>query len=351
MINDINGNDLVDAPVRPIPWPDFRKEVLETHYTPPCCAPATRRGMVYMFNFLDTLTVEEQDPETGERTARPAVATTADMTVRLVGRIVTERTARNESPRTTVGFLRCFSAASTIAVQSGYLTRSPFAVKPIKRWLRAGKPTGRRHLSKLEIATLLGHLKRAVAAAAPGWLQWKARRLWAMVAVAVYCGLRRGELEYLEVSDVALDGRIIHIRPKKAHRLKTGASEAPVPMPRALVPIVREWLEHRLDPPVWEPDVERPWLWPGSKGRSPWVGGGPGMRNLDALQAAAKAAGIEGRITWQMLRRSLATHLRSFGVPGAMAAQVLRHSEAVDELFYNESDEDNLRDAVADVEF
>lgn len=334
-IIEIPGNDLVEVLVRPIAWPEFRKEVL-AHYKLPRCGPQHRNAMIRMLDAVEAL--------------EPAPATTAELTVALVGRLLDARVHRAETPRTKIGLLRCLSAAATIAVERGHLARSPFQIKPVKRWIpRPGKPSGRRHLTRLELATLLDHLKRA--AAEPGtWSRWKAHRIYAMVAVAAYTGIRAGELEYLEVADIDLERRILHVRPKAKHRLKTDGSDGPVPMPRALVPIVAEWLKHRLDPPTMPPADRVPWLFPGARGIGPWTGGPPGAQHLDVLQAAGIAAGI-GHVTWQMLRRSLATHLRAFGVSSGMASQILRHSESVDEVFYNQPDEDNLRDAVADVEF
>jgi integrase len=91
-------------------------------------------------------------------------------------------------------------------------------------------------------------------------------------------------------------------------------------------------------------------VFPGCQRRGPWTGGTGDDKALACFQAVAVRAGIEC-VDFQMLRRSLTTHLRHFGVSAGMASKVLRHSVEVDELWYHGSDEANLRDAVKDVEF
>jgi integrase len=311
--------------IRPAAWADFRAELLSL-YRPPLRAVATHRAMAQTLDELAAL----------------GVATTADLTVGLIARFVAGRPAE-ESPNTTIKHLRQIRAMVNFALRSGRLERSPFQIRPAGSWVRAARPAGKRHLTRAELAALLGRLGAEAAAGRKGWRSWKARRIHAMAAVAAYTGLRRGELYHLHVEDVDLPGRIIHVRPR--HTLKTSSSAQPVPMPEALVPILEGWLAARLDPPVFPPASEVPWLWPACRGRGPWTDGPPGHKPLDVLQAVASRAGVEG-VTWHALRRSLATHLEGAGVGPAMIARILRHSERVDSEWYRQADAANMRRAV-----
>ena len=111
--------------------------------------------------------------------------------------------------------------------------------------------------------------------------------------------LRKNECLRLHVADVDLAGRVIQIVART--KLKTAAAAAPVPMPEALVPIVADWLTHRLDGPpgVVVPDCV--WLIPTINRQRPWLHGQTGTKALDRFQNAARRAGVE-YATFQMLR-------------------------------------------------
>ena len=98
------------------------------------------------------------------------------------------------------------------------------------------------------------------------------------------------------------------------------------------------------------PAAEVPFLWPGTYGRCPYRDGGPGISPLDVLKDAGTRAGVAG-VTWQVLRRSLATALEGAGVPPGTIARVLRHSEEVSKLYYRQADHDTIRAAVSGLVF
>jgi integrase len=343
MTNDTLGNIDLDADdaiatIRPIPWAQFRRELLE-EYKPPLRAAATWYKMKRAFDVLEAINADD---------GSPMVSTTADLTKRLIARYVTSRPPA-ESANTTISLLRCIRVMANTAVADGYLRISPFARHPLRSWIRKSPPKGKRILSREEIRRILDVLAADVTMR-KGWRQWKARRIQAMVAVLAYTGLRAKECSCLHVDDIDLAGRIIHVRPHGDHKLKTHTAAAPVPIPPALVPIVEDWLRHRLDAPKgFEMPASVPSVFPGVRRRGSWEGG-PGHRALDVFKTVARRAGIE-YATFQMLRRSLSTHMRYFGVSSGVAARILRHSVEIDEHFYNHPDEDNLRDAVKNVEF
>jgi len=327
--------DVRPGRLRAMPWEKFKAEVLAL-YAPGQCAAGTARQMAAALELAGSVAGEDGEP---------MVRTTADLTVALIARIVATRPPEH-APHTTWNLLRKLARACNLAVRSGRLRVSPFALKPVKKWVAVPPPAGKRHLSRAELGTLLARLAAEEGDGRKGWKLWKARRIRAMVAVAAHTGLRASELFRLHVEDVDLAARIIHVRPRgPSGRLKTANSAAPVPMPAALVPIVEAWLSHRLDPPCFPPPEQVPWLWPGCRGRGPWTAGPPGAKPLDVLKAVAGRAGIAG-VTWQALRRSLATHLEAAGLGGAMIARILRHTEEVDRKYYRHADADNLRGAV-----
>ena len=127
-----------------------------------------------------------------------------------------------------------------------------------------------------------------------------------------------------------------------------------VPMPAALVPYLKTWLAWRsAAPPGFKmpAEAEIPWMFPNCRRRGPWMDGTKGDKPLCMLKALGLRAGV-GDVNWQMLRRSLATHLRThFGASRELTSRILRHSEAVDDRFYVEQDADNLRAAVRDLDF
>jgi integrase len=321
-----------EPPLGPIPWPEFRKE-FEGLYSPALAACATRAKMRQVLNELEAL----------------GIASTADLAVPLVTRYIESRPP-GQSPWTLHGMLASLRAICSYAERAGYLRISPFRLRKLSRWVRLTPLEGRRHCSRDDIRRLLELLARDVETL-EGWAQWRARRLQTVVAIIAYCGLRKMEALRLRVADVDLVNRIIHVRPAPGARLKTATSQAPVPIPAALVPILTNWAAHRMDAPYGYPlPDDCPWLIPTNNRKSPWISGQKGGKALDRLQAVAGRADIEG-VTFQALRRSTATHLESHGCPPALIARVLRHSVRVDERFYRQADLSNMAKAVDGFDF
>ena len=233
---------------------------------------------------------------------------------------------------------------------AGYLARSPFAARPVASWVRCGPPTVKKHHSRAEIKAVLDLMKAE--AGFRGWRGWKAKRLLAATAIAAYAGLRAAELLHLHVEDVDLAARSITIRSRGSHRTKTTGSEAVVPVPAALATILGDYLTHRMDGPPGTPSPsECPWLIPGARRNSPWLGGSPGHKPVEQLTATALRAGVE-EMTFQSLRRSWATHAEFWGLSGPLIARVLRHTtERTSETWYRAADLPNLRQATDGIDF
>src|SRR5271157_3617842 len=179
--------------IRPIPFPEFRDEVLRL-YDPPHRATATRRQIRYVL----------------EQVAALQVKTTADLTPVLVARFVESRPP-GQSPRTLQTLLRVLRGVCNNAVINGYLRVSQFALRRVSQWLgRIGPPTEKKHYSRDEIRRVLTLMASDVESTA-GWSQWRARRLYALTATVAYCGLRASEALYLHAMDIRLDARYVNL--------------------------------------------------------------------------------------------------------------------------------------------
>jgi integrase len=332
------AHDMLETTVRlaPVPFSQFAAEIMN-EYQPPVVSKATGSQMNRMLKALAALPVTELDG------TQRKVATTADLTPSLIVNYLASRPPET-SPWTLRGNLSTIRVICTRAVACGYLRVSPFALRKLSRWVGQLPPPGRgkkRHCSREEIRRVLDLMAADVRTRA-GWSGWRARRLECAFSIAVYCGMRRNEILRLHAADVDLTARVIYIRPR-GQRLKTAAAGAPIAIPSALMPILTSWMAHRNDRPHGCPlprDCE--WFFPNMSRKGPWVNGKPGSKPIHRLQAVAKRAGVES-ISWQMCRRSCATHLEHHGVGRATIKRVLRHTnERTSEEFYSESDIPNL---------
>jgi integrase len=325
---------------RAIPWGQFRAEVWPG-FAPPLATKKHSKKVDQVLRELEALD--------------PPPATTADLTVSLVARYVATRPPA-WSPYTLHGHLQIVRTLCGIAVRHRYLLVSPFALRPLHQLAPLpAVPPGKRHLTLDECHRLLDKLAQAVATKA-GWPLWRARRDQAVIATALYTGLRAGECLRLQVQDLDLDARIIRLVPRgKGQRLKTTASAQPVGLPLAAVMVLRSWLPHRLEVPADRrqpvPD-DCPWLWPCVVQRNkPWTGGCTGGKPVDRLQAAGRRAGID-HVDFPTLRRTLATHMEALGVAPGMIQRTLRHTRPeTTTTHYRRADEANIAAAVRDITF
>jgi len=249
-------------------------------------------------------------------------ATTADLSTEAIVRWMTLYAPRR-SPNTVIGHLSNLRTLCLWAIEEGWLDHCP-AFRRLRPRAVASPELG--HLSRVQIVELLRHLKARAT-------DWKGRRLYALVATAIYTGLRRDELLFLRMQDVDLAGALITVVPLLERALKTPESARAVPVPPELIGLLSEWVTH----------VRGPWLFPGVTGRGAWHGGSPGYRPVDALKAACAACGLPPA-TWQWLRRSWATHGEYFGLSDEQIMSTLGHtSSATWRRWYRRVDRDNLR--------
>lgn len=334
------GDAVLLLAASPIPFAQFREEFLSLYRPGETCARLTRVHLVATCERLDSL----------------GVASTADLSTDLVTRFIAS--APHWSAHTLKSNLLRLQALCSYAEARRVLAVSPFRIRPVAKWVgRLPAPAGRRHATVDEVRRVLA-VMRADVEHKRGWAQWRARRLYALTATVAFTGLRAGEAQCLWVADIDLAGRVIVLVPHgprlpregdPAPRFKTEDSAQPVGLPAALVPILEEWLAHRLDRPAGfhlPPADEIPWLFPGSRRISAWTQGPGPSKPVARLKAVAKRAGVEG-FTFQLLRRSFATRAEAVGVPQALITRQCRHSDVeTTRRWYQQRDVGALRDAL-----
>jgi integrase len=317
--------------VRPMSWPDFTAELL-TLYHISMRARTTKRGMVQAL---------------GSLTALGATSTT-DLTVPLLARWVAAQKP-TLSPNSVKGKMRYIQRIANYATAQGYLGLNPFVVAPLRTWVRSVPTKGKKFHTREEIGRVLAEMRRLIDTST-GWTQWRWRRAYAMTATLAALGLRANECYRLHVVDIDLTLRIVHIVARTS-RLKTASSEADLPLPPFLVPILTEWLEHRMDaPPDFVMDANCPYLWPATRRKAPWTSGVKGAKPRDVLALTGIAVGVPG-FTPLSLRHSFATNLTALGAGPNLVRQLLRHTTNATQAWYVHPSLDILREGVEGIGF
>jgi integrase len=324
---------LTQEAAEPLPWPQFCSELL-AQYDVSQRAPSTRRGMC---DVLDAIT-------------KLGIQSTADLTVGLVSRYVASM-RQDLAPATKIGRLRYLAVACNWAWKTGMVRVSPFLVKPIGQWVRKSAPTRQIQWHTSEaIGRVLAEMKRQ-AATRTGFEGWRAKRLLALTSTLAYTGIRASECYWLEVADIDLENRLLHIRPKARHALKTAASEAEAIVPPQLADCLTSWLEHRMDAPEGFPiNPTCTWAFPNTYRTGPWVSGSPGCRPRDRMVCVASYVGVEG-FNPLSLRHSVGTRLAALGAGPHVIKQALRHSNTRTQNFYVHRDTEALRSFADQIEY
>jgi integrase len=163
------------------------------------------------------------------------------------------------------------------------------------------------------------------------------------VFVAVFTGLRVGELLALKWSDVNFEVGQLNITRsitlKSISDCKTEASRKPVPLDLRVAEILLAW---RRECPYPGNDD---WIFasPHLKGEWPYW---PGTLYRAHLKPAAKAAGITSHIGWHTFRRTYATLLKANGEDVKTVQELMRHANYwVTMNLYAQAITQNKRDA------
>jgi integrase len=226
---------------------------------------------------------------------------------------------------TIIGELGYLKAICSLAFDWDGLERIPF--KPRERLL---KPESLKRLSHLTIdqaGAYLDFLERSI-------FDWRGHRLFALVSLYLYTGIRRSEGLWLWAEDVDLELSVIHLV-ERDKTFKTVGSAQPVGCPPELGVSLSRWLPRRGG---------SPYAFPGVTGVGPWTGGSAGYKPLDRVKATAEQAGFPG-VTIQMFRHTWTTNAQWWGVSKDEAQDQLRHADVKTQRHYRH--EDLLRRAAA----
>ena len=279
---------------------------------------------------------------------KPLVTTTADLTMATITRMIADHPER--SPNTTRGLLGYARVVCNYAAGMGYVYVSPFQLRKLNAWVRRSKPKQKKHHSREDIRRVLDYMRNDIGIR-QGWAQWEARRLFALTATVALTGLRAREAQCLRTADVDLETRIISVVSTPDNRTKTEAAEDVVPMPKALVPILSEWLLYRTQaPPDFPIDPTCPFMFPTRDRRRPWTSGEPGRKPVHRLKAVAALAGVPD-FTFLSLRHSWATHALWWKLGPGTVKRVLRHTTERTQAHYTHDDIADLTDSVENVDY
>lgn len=155
-------------------------------------------------------------------------------------------------------------------------------------------------------------------------------RLKALYWVTLLLGLRRGEVLGLRIEDVDLEKQVIYVRGAAQQQkgkgmvyvpTKTTASEAPIPIPDILVPILREHLDLLAEERKYSKWREHGVLFPTTLGTV------IGERYISNHFKKILEKNELPNIRFHDLRHSCATLLISLGVHPRIVMEILRHSQ------------------------
>ena len=144
-----------------------------------------------------------------------------------------------------------------------------------------------------------------------------------MVFLAVFTGLRVGELLGLKWKDIDFQKMEIHvirsIVMQQIGDCKTEASRKPVPLDLRLSKVLWNW---RLQSPY---PIDKDWVFasPHSNGKLPYW---PGSLYKAHLEPAAKEIGIVGHFGWHTFRHTYATLLKGNGEDVKVVQELMRHA-------------------------
>lgn len=296
----------------PAPLAILREEV-RSLYAPPQRAPKT---WYVLRQVLDEL-------------AELEVRTTDQITPALLSRWIAEHDDR--SAATNKKLLGGLRAVCNYAHYMGYLDRTPFGYR--KHWVRTPKARAKKHHSAEAISSVLSMLESERREG------WDSHRLFALVSLYAYTGLRKLEALHAKVEDFHLADGYLDLVARRP--FKTPESEALVPLPQRLIETLAEWL----------PKTGSEWAFPHKLRTGPWTEGRVGHKPLDQVKLAGDRAGVEG-FTIQSLRHSWATHAESLWDLGdGVIKRVLRHTNLRTQANYRHADLVNLRAQVRSIAF
>lgn len=244
--------------------------------------------------------------------------------------------ARRYSAGTVRTTLIPLSAAFSWGVAQGLLTRNPVKglarprAEPLVEWLAAD-----------EVRRLLGVAEER-ARTTPGPAGLTHFSLWVAAALALYAGLRRGEVFGLRWQDVDEKTQRLTIARSYDSAPKTGAARH-LRLPAAIIPLLREWRSLC-------PKTGQALICP-VRSRGQW-GPARGEQVLHRLVALQTAAGCRPLVRpWHALRHTFASHFIMSGGNILTLQKLLGHADIKMTLLYAHLAPDFLGDELNKVKY
>jgi len=230
-------------------------------------------------------------------------STLADISLAKVERWIALGTARHQwSPVTSRGRLKYMIVFVKWLVERGQLAENPLEGISLPR-LPKKLP---KRLSRDQAEELLRYVRNE-----PFRTKFEGARAYAVIALLIYTGIRRRELQDLELSDVDLDRGIVSVRQGK------GARDRLIACPPQLSLVLREYLQHRSHPRF----AHLPYFFVGHKAR-----GKLGIKVLSRLVTRLReGSGIY--FAPHMLRHTYATLMLEGGCDLFSLSKLMGHAD------------------------
>jgi len=234
-----------------------------------------------------------------------------DIDVRSVEAYKALRMSKGISPWTMNNELKVLSCILKFGVENKYLEEIP-RIRRVK--IQKKSP---RSLSAEEIGKVL-------AAARPS--------VRPMLQLMIFTGLRKGEVRHLEWSDVDLNNRLLHVRPKETWGPKTESSTRTVPLCDPAVEALQmawERAEKR--------NVKSSLVFPGRKG--------PLNDIRESLNSACKRAGVD-HIRVHGLRHTFGSQMAMAGADPFAIMKAMGHTDIKTTMIYVSLGKSHIREQV-----
>lgn len=224
----------------------------------------------------------------------PGVETVTDLTPATVGAWVRTMIGRGLSRATIDGYLSNLRSACSYAVRRGYLPSNPVECRD--QWLPHGYE-GRPAPVPLDAPTaeqMTGLLNLLLDRS----ITWEGHRLFALVMIVAYAGLRRNEALNLRWEHCDIADRIFRVMSAPlARRVR--------PMPAKIAEVLDRWRPH----------CDSEWVIPHKLLTGPWTGGPPGQKPIHRLRDAGQMAGID-HLSFERLGAFWSSQLERVHLPG-----------------------------------
>jgi len=240
------------------------------------------------------------------------------LTAQVLRRYVSWLSRSGYSPATIARRIYAISSLYKYLVNYGYAATNP-----------CGQVMLPKKAKRMPAVLTLEEARRVLEVADNHECPWIGFRNRAMIAVFLFCGLRRQELADLKLSDVDLRSRWLKVRRGKGGKCRS------IPLTPEVAEAISDWLEFR-------PEVDHDYLLTG-------LGGGRlekgGLRG--AFRRVAKQAGVYRKgVTLHTLRHTFASLLLQEGCDLVSIQELLGHADLSTTAIYLHLDAAHLQGAV-----